>query len=151
MIQLRPVTKQDKKLLFQWRNLPEIIENSAGQKPVTAKEHTKWFNELLNVKRHLAFVVAASDEDVGHLRFDVVKDEPLVCVVSIYLLKEHRSKGYGAEALRLGIEKVKEHWPTAQVVCALVAKDNRDGVRFFQKCGFSREYKYGLRCWECIK
>ena len=42
-LELRAANDLDAKLLFNWRNMDEIILLSASQLPVAWKDHQKWF------------------------------------------------------------------------------------------------------------
>ena len=43
MLKLKPVEAIDEQRLFEWRNLPEIIERGFRSRAVSKEEHANWF------------------------------------------------------------------------------------------------------------
>ena len=46
-LSLRIATIEDKSLLFEWRNITELVQLSYLKKNVTIEEHDIWFNETI--------------------------------------------------------------------------------------------------------
>jgi RimJ/RimL family protein N-acetyltransferase len=54
MYNLKKITKNDIKLLFDWANDPDVRTNATNPKPITWKEHTVWFtNKLINPNSYI--------------------------------------------------------------------------------------------------
>ena len=97
MISLRNVTKDDGRLLFDWRNDPQKRKNSFNTAPLHWEEHLKWFEGKLKNPGTQIFILMAKENPVGQIRFDVNNDEALV---DITVDSKARGKGYGSEGLR---------------------------------------------------
>lgn len=62
------------------------------------------------------------------------------CFVGIYILPEHRAKGFGTTTLTAMIEYA-ERYLMMHTIAAHVIKENEQAMRLFEKCGF---LAYGL-------
>ena len=79
MIQLRPIVADDLYLLFNWRNLPDIVAVSTNQRQVTRDEHQAWFERIFMEKdMHLPLIIVDFSRgrcrDIGHIRFTNVRN-----------------------------------------------------------------------------
>ena len=150
MIKLRLIKEEDRELLFKWRNLPEIIENSLSQKGVTWEEHDHFFSEILSLLffYHLPFIIIYRKAPIGLIRFVRKGDD--FCEIHIYLLKKYRRSMFGSEALEKGIEQVNMIWPGLSRIEARVKKYSWKGRDFFLKHIF-REDKADERCWTLFR
>ena len=93
---IRKAQVTDLELVFQWRNLKEIVALSQLQKTVTRDEHCKWFQDSISSSQHSIFIISSQDREVGLCRFE---HAGRVCELSIYLLPGHTQKGVGSIAL----------------------------------------------------
>jgi UDP-2,4-diacetamido-2,4,6-trideoxy-beta-L-altropyranose hydrolase len=147
-IELRRANLNDSRMLFGWRNLPEIIALSGSGQSVTWAEHEKWFSRRLDEEQRLLYIVVWREEPVGQVRLDRAEDDRDLwkasakfighAVVSIYLLPEKTGLGLGPVALsrvcRLGFDQ----WNDLTTVVAFVLSKNLPAERLFEKCGFVR-------------
>ncbi|MFH1623594.1 MAG: GNAT family N-acetyltransferase [Pseudomonadota bacterium] len=147
MIKLRLIIEEDRELLFGWRNLPEIIENSLSQKGVSWEEHDHWFSKCLSEMFFscLPFIIVYKRKLIGHIRFE--KRNDALCEVHIYLLGKYRDRKLGSEALEQGIEEVKKVWPGIVRIKACVQEDSYEGANFFMEHNFLAENAEYEKCW----
>ena len=137
-ISLKPVNLSDKKMLFEWRNTPFLIKLGSSGKAVTWKEHCRWFNNILEKKSTILFIIKMGATPVGQVRFDPWAE--CTYLVSIYLLEEYTGKGIGAVALQKGIELMTQE-KTDRKFIAFIKMANRASQAVFSKTGFI-EFKH---------
>jgi RimJ/RimL family protein N-acetyltransferase/ubiquinone/menaquinone biosynthesis C-methylase UbiE len=131
---LRAIEEQDMPLLFEWRNLDQIVAMSSTQRAVTWEEHTAWFSRIFNDKNCIVYIVEQDNKPIGQIRFDL--DGKNQAVVSIYLLPEYCGRGLGTSTLRSACGKLQERHPGLHAVQAKIRADNPRSMRSFEKAGF---------------
>lgn len=137
MISLRKIQLQDKELLFEWRNLDQIVLLSSSKKTVGYNEHIRWFSEVLSSGNVLAYIIEnSSNISVGHIRFE--RNSDAYCTLTVYLLPSESGKGLGVEAIRLGCSYVYESWRGIKII-ANVLSGNLNAQSAFKKAGFTQE------------
>ena len=100
-MKLRNVIEEDKDLIFNWRNIDQIVKLSSTQKKVEYAEHLDWFSTILHSDDILAFIIENdSNNSIGHLRFE--KYNNTECIITIYLQPKTTGKGIGTKAIRKG-------------------------------------------------
>ena len=133
MERLRPVTADDARLVFAWRNDPQIIAVGTLQRSVTWDEHEEWFKETVGGERRKMFIVQEGDEPIGQVRFERMDGGQ--CAISVYLLEKFTGKGLGVDAIRYGCWEICRHWNIQKIV-ACVRSDNKHARSAFLKAGF---------------
>lgn len=130
---LRPVRKEDSRLIWEWANMPDVRAVSFSAEPIPWENHLNWFEAKLD-DPGCFFQVAVNREDlpVGQIRFDHNFDE---AVVSISLDPGFRGKGYGTTLLRLGAQKLFNLTEVGKVN-AYIKPDNQTSVHAFTKAGY---------------
>jgi len=135
-ISLRPVTLDDCKMAFGWRNDPFILAHGSQNREVSWNEHQRWFTETVLERRRKMFIVLHQDTPVGQVRFD--RDGERDCVISVYLLRPFTGRGWGVQAIRAGCALIFEVWDVDRVI-ACVRTDNPGGRSAFLKAGFAEK------------
>lgn len=132
-VSLRRARADDAKLVFDWRNLPEIVRLSLSGRTVDWSSHRSWFDEALQERERLILIVEVDGEACGQVRFDWTNDE--TCEVSIYLLPGWTGRGFGVEALRQGCAQAFSLKRTERIL-ARVKVDNSPSLSAFRRAGF---------------
>ena len=101
-INLREVNHIDENLLFNWRNIDELVALSYHQKKVTRTEHRLWLSKSLDSRDIELTIIQLGARDIGLIR--LVESE-LGSRVSIYLIPGNEGKGYGFKALSLALNQ----------------------------------------------
>lgn len=65
MMEYRPATLSDAKLLFEWRNDPLTRKNSCNTHKISWEEHLNWFHNAKNV-----FIALLDEKPIGTIRFE---------------------------------------------------------------------------------
>jgi len=134
---LRRIRSEDKKTLFQWRNLDEIVALSSTRRHITWEEHCLWFNKALEGSRCMVFLVEANSKPVGLVRFDA--KETHGSTISIYLIPGETGKGRGAALIRGACIRAVSIWRRLQWVEARVRSDNYRSIKAFERAGFAHQ------------
>lgn len=140
LIQLRPATPEDCRLIFRWRNDQRIVKLGSLGREVSWSEHERWFNESLIRDDRKVFIIERDETAIGQVRFDRTQESD--CVISVYLAPEFTGRGWGVEAIEQACAVIFELWPV-EAVLACVRADNRAAHSAFQKAGFA---SVGRRC-----
>ena len=141
-LNLKKLSYLDKKKLFKWRNNKFFISRSISKRAVSWKEHSYWFNSVLNSKNNLLYIIFYQKKAIGHLRFGKISLK--FCVVSIYILPRYIKQGLGYQSLLNGRRKVKKKWKNISII-ANVLKNNTSGISFFKKANFKINNKKKFR------
>ena len=133
ILHLRPVRFEDRGLIWQWANAPDIRAASFHPEFITWDEHSRWFAACLQ-NPHCIILVAEDKNGraVGQVRFEPIGDGARV---SISVDPAFRARGYGSWILREGLMVVARE-RDVQTVHAYVKKGNAPSIRLFQGCGF---------------
>lgn len=144
---LRTAAPADMEKLFCWRNDPGIVALSGSQRPVSWQDHQTWFSKVLQNECHLLFVVMASGDEAGTVRFDRDGAGSSSATVTVYLMEGFRGRGIGTEAIERGCEKAFAAWPVLSGIKALIRQGNEPSIRAFRSAGFAvhaeRQYAAG--------
>lgn len=132
MIQLRPATAADVRLIYEWRNDPWIVSLSSGRQTVTWEEHSAWFSHRLADPDHRMYVVASSEGPAGVARLTRKGTDAFI---SVYLLRPFTGRGWGVQVIRSAVQAAFNAWPVNRVV-AQIRKDNQPSLTAFAKAGF---------------
>ena len=101
-ITLRKVLYDDKNLLFEWRNINELVQLSFLRQKVTLIEHNEWFDQRVNNPLFDLRIIQLNNKDIGLVRME---GEQGSCEVSIYLIPGNQGKGFGFKALSKAINE----------------------------------------------
>ena len=132
-ISLRPAAQDDCQRLWDWRNELATREASFDTQPIPFEDHKIWFSRKLDALDTKIFIIMdAAGREVGYVRFNIESGE---AEISVSVDKCERSKGYGAEAIRLGSEQLLTPGSVNRVI-AYIKEDNPASVAAFQRAGY---------------
>ena len=135
-IYLSPINGDDVEIYIRWMN--ETVAQSFGQFPlvVSSKNDLKWlFEPPIDMQRY-AIVLLDGDVMIGSISIHNIDHLNRNAFLGIFIgEEEHRSKGYGAEAIRLilayGFNTLNLH-----NIMLSVNEDNMEGITCYKKVGF---------------
>lgn len=128
-MELRVVKYEDCKLLWEWRNDPDVCIASFTAGPVPWKEHVAWFTKKM-VNYHCYLFIAMDYVPVGQIRFDVEED---LVELTVSVDKALRHNGLGSDIVNLGVERIL---PSLGAIHAHVKPNNKQSQAIFKKAGF---------------
>lgn len=141
-VSLRPLTRDDARTVFEWRNMPQIVARATSGRTVAWDEHVRWIEETVSGDNRRAYIIEDSGRPVGQTRFD--RNGEQSCVISVYLVPGHVGRGVGSYAITEGCRRIFADWPITEVI-ACVQDGNERGRAVFPKCWFD-EYRGVERC-----
>lgn len=135
-LSFRKINSNDKKLLYRWRNLNEIVILSSSQKKVTWKEHNKWFDETILDINTKIYIILNYLDPIGQVKFQKSADNE--CQIGIYLIADNVGKGMGPYIIDKSCKLIKKKWNNIKIINAEIRKKNERSIRAFKKAGFSQ-------------
>ena len=147
-IYLSPINKDDVEIYTKWLNDIDVSGNLGLYKQlITLNNEEKILDRITSEGHNYAIVLNDSDTLIGNIGFNEIDNISRRASVGLFIgEKENRSKGYGAEALRLilnyGFKTLNLH-----NVMLMVHSDNERAIACYKKVGFRefgrrREVKY---------
>lgn len=100
LIHIRPATRNDSRMLYEWRNDEGTRQASAVTTPLTWEEHERWMEKTLSggfTGRSLYIIESDSLQPIGSVRSDVRSDG--LTEVSYTISPPWRGKGVGKRAI----------------------------------------------------
>jgi UDP-2,4-diacetamido-2,4,6-trideoxy-beta-L-altropyranose hydrolase len=139
LLQLRPVTAADTRLIWEWANAPDVRAVSFSAGTIAWEDHVKWFQARLT-NPHCRFWLAtdARQQPLGQVRFDLQGPR---AVISISLAAAARGKNRGSLLIWTACQKLFRELQAVETVLAYIKPDNDASIRAFQKAGFEMAAK----------
>jgi RimJ/RimL family protein N-acetyltransferase len=132
-LSLRPASEADGSRLLEWRNDPEARAASRNTAEVGAAEHAAWLAAVFADPDRTLLICELARDPVAQLRFDRIAGRRFE--ISIALAPEARGRGLAARIVALGVERLRETLPEAEVE-AHVRQANRRSLAAFRRAGF---------------
>jgi UDP-2,4-diacetamido-2,4,6-trideoxy-beta-L-altropyranose hydrolase len=152
-LRLRRARADDRHLLWEWANDPEVRAASFSPDPIPWETHVAWFEEKVgsaeNQNPKASVVLIAEDENsvpIGQIRFEPRPDGGWNTGVSI--AKTVRGRGLASGLIRLGVKAIAEG--SQQRVHALVKPANQASVKAFERAAFRQTGSENIRGHEAI-
>ncbi len=96
MIKLRTIRPEDKEMIRNWRNLPEVSKYMFTDHHITREEHDAWFQSMINDPHSQYWIVVFNNEDVGLANIYNIDKRNQHCHWGRYIAsQEFRGKGLG--------------------------------------------------------
>jgi RimJ/RimL family protein N-acetyltransferase len=135
-LNLRPVVREDCRVLWEWANDEESRRSSFQSGQITWDEHVRWFESKMGDSKCI-FFMATNPEDVpvGNVRYELNNCR---AVVSINMAPPFRSNGLGKQVLRIATQELFGS-SKATAVEAYVKSENQRSLRLFAGAGFERQ------------
>ena len=136
---IRSAKKTDIWLLYNWVNKIDSIKNKLlTKKKISKIDHKIWYEISLKNKNRYIWIIENKNIPIGQLRFDVNEGDK-ICLIDIYIDKEHRKNSFGQKAINQAIDFISLKY-TLEYIVALVLKTNIKSLNFFYNLGFSKYY-----------
>ena len=128
---LRPATLEDAKILFEWRNDPQVRAASHNQDEINFESHLTWLRDSLENPDRKLYIAEEDGVSIGTVRVDRDKN---VYTLSWTVKPESRGKGVGKRMVSLLAKQLKEP------ICAEVRVGNLASIKIAQKAGMQLDY-----------
>ena len=133
MYRLRKIDKNDRLLLFEWANDPNVRANAKNLKPITWEEHVAWFDNIISNNSIFTYILVGARESIGMIRFNIDSGK---AIITYSINKKYRGQGFGKLIVKTGM-KTLENIIDKPVFVAYVKKDNIASEKIFNKLGFA--------------
>jgi UDP-2,4-diacetamido-2,4,6-trideoxy-beta-L-altropyranose hydrolase len=133
-IEMRLANESDSADLIFWRNHPSIRAVSRNHEPITAVDHARWLNEVLQDENRVLLIGCRDEQQpVGVVRFDMSVEG---AEISIYLVPGLSEQGLGAALLASADQWLEHNRPEIKCIRAEVLGDNTPSHRLFAADGY---------------
>jgi len=134
-LDLRQANEDDGRLLWIWRDDPDVCAASFASTPIQWEEHVIWLQrKLKDIDCLIYLVVNKQGCPIGQVRFD--KDISKSAEVTISIDAKERHKGYGSSALEHACRYVSQEHGIDRVV-AHIKEWNKASIIAFTRAGFT--------------
>ena len=140
-ILLRDPVEEDSDLYFKWINDKKLVEFNSVFKPISKKEHTKWFTKIFTIKDIKIFSIIEKNTNklIGSCSLRKINKIKECAELQIRLGESaFRNRGYGTEAVRLlvyyGFNKLN-----LNKIYLHVFENNTRAVKAYEKNNFKKE------------
>jgi UDP-4-amino-4,6-dideoxy-N-acetyl-beta-L-altrosamine N-acetyltransferase len=136
MVSFRPLAREDREKIRQWRNLPHIRRNMLTDHEIGPEEHAAWFDCVFGNPRYRHWIIRCDEEDVGLLNLYDIDDRNRTCYWGFYVAGSNlRGKNVGMFAEFFVLEHVFEELHFERLYCETL-DFNRGVLRLHQAFGF---------------
>ena len=106
-LSIRKASSSDILNTFNLSNDSIVRQSSFTSDPILFQNHEKWFNQILDNKSILFYVIHDGENFVSQIRYKKISDT--ACEISISITEEYRGKHVGSQCLSLSIQELKKN------------------------------------------
>jgi len=132
-IRLEEATKENSRILWEWRNHPKIRSRFFNSDPVSWEDHEIWFDKKIKDANTIIYIAVSGQDKVGVIRFESIGKETSV---SVNLHPDCFGRGMGSVIIKLGTEKMLKENTFCQSVVARIKTGNVASRKAFMKAGY---------------
>lgn len=134
---LRPITNDDLKLIFNWRNKPEIREYMFNNALIEWNTHLKWFDSLKSNTENDIKIFIEDSKPRGIVQFSKISKYHQTAEWGFYIGDSYR-KGLGTLLAYHALNYIFNDLDIRKL-SAQVLSTNEKSLRFHKKIGFIQE------------
>ena len=135
---LRPLTPDDRDLLYRWRNSDRIRAVMFKKSLIPRPEHDLWFSRTLADRDSCYLIFLLSDRPCGLVNFPHINRSSGICRWGFYLGESGLPQGAGSAMGYLGLEQGFSELQL-QTVIGETLLENARGIRFHERLRFERQ------------
>jgi RimJ/RimL family protein N-acetyltransferase len=159
-VYLRTYEPGDVETLVRWMNDPDVVQYLLADRALyNSLREQDWINRLYTTDTDYVFGICVKTDDalIGSVGLHRVDRVDSFATIGIMIgEKEHWSKGYGAEAIRLAVDYAFRTQNLNRVELETLAHNER-AIKCYKKVGFveegrmrKRRFKNGAYCDELV-
>jgi len=134
---MRVAKFEDAKLVYDWRNHPEVRVHCREPDPIEYEAHAQWFRKACQSNNQLILIGELDDIPIGVIRLDISENE---AEISIFMNPNLVSRGFGSEILLRAEKFLKTNIPSISILNAEVLGDNIASHGLFFKGGYTQKF-----------
>jgi len=139
---LRSARSEDKAMIRQWRNSPDVARYMYTDHHITEAEHESWFQKALKDPRRKYWIIMYQREPVGLVNLYDIDEKNRRCFWGLYISSEKtRSKGLGVFIEYQVVKYVFDDLEYNKLCCEALSYNAR-AVNLYKTLGFQEEGIY---------
>lgn len=139
MINLKPMSEEDRDQVLLWRNLPEVRKWMYTDHVICRKEHDRWFDQTLRDKSRHNWVILWHGVGVGVASVSRAESDIGMYSLGIYIADAAaRGSGLSAGVLTCICEQVFDLLNGEKLIAEAISV-NRTAIRAYERFGFKQE------------
>lgn len=132
---LRKMEEKDISNIYKYIHLDYVKKYFPDKEEEQWEAHRRWYSFVINSPTYLFYTIESLGRDfLGTVKFELVTKTR--AIISIYLVKKVRGKGYSEAAVHHSIEELKFERPQVKKVCAYILEENEISKKVFLKNDF---------------
>jgi UDP-2,4-diacetamido-2,4,6-trideoxy-beta-L-altropyranose hydrolase len=137
-LRLRPAREDDRQLLWEWANDPEVRRASFSPDPIPWETHVTWLDAKLKPQDSglISSILIAEDDEgnpLGQIRFDPRPDGDWEVATS--LSRQARGRGVASEIIKSGVREILADNSSVRIH-AFVKPSNVVSLKAFERADF---------------
>ena len=132
-VAVRPAAHEDIRNMYEWRNHPDVRNNSRTQAAIDWPTHLAWTRDALQDPSKIVLIGEQDGQAVGVVRFDIGAD---AAEVSIYLVPGLAGRGTGSDLLGAAEDWLTRAAPGVAQLNAEVLGGNDRSHGLFRRGGY---------------
>ena len=132
---LRKMEEKDIQNIYKYIHLDYVKKYFPDKEKEQREAHKRWNSVVINSPTYLFYTIESlGREFLGTVKFEMKSKTQ--AIISIYLVKKIRGKGYSEAAIYYSIEELKFERPQVKKVCAYILDENEISKKIFLKNNF---------------
>jgi UDP-2,4-diacetamido-2,4,6-trideoxy-beta-L-altropyranose hydrolase len=132
-LRLRHVTAEDRQLLWEWANDPEVRAASFSSAAIPWETHVEWFAKKVGADQSLMLIAEDGEgTPLGQIRFDI---DGRSAEINVSLAKDKRGCGLAVPAIEAAVRELFAE-RDCERVHAFVKPENIASAKAFERAGF---------------
>lgn len=142
MISLRDVQPEDKDMIRNWRNLPEVRKYMYTDHEISPEEHERWFQGIAGDPTRKYWIIVLDDEDVGLVNLYDIDPRNKRCYWAFYVASPStRGRGVGSFVEYSTLHYVFDELRFNKLCCEVLTS-NQPVIDMHRSFGFVQEGFY---------
>ncbi len=148
MISLRDVRPDDRDMIREWRNLPQVADYMYTDHEISPEEHAAWFVRVLQDPSCKYWIVVCDGEDVGVVYLYDIDTNNRRCYWGFYVVSPNvRGKNVGSHVECEVLNYVFRDLNFEKLCCEVLSM-NRGVVEMHRRFGFVQEGVFRCHIWK---
>ena len=135
---LRALSKEDKEIIYKWRNMDHIRMNMYNSQFIPYEGHCRWFEAVLKEQMEYYRLFIYQEKPLGLISFKNCSQQNLTCIWGFYIGESHAPKGAGTIMGYLGLEYAFHRLGMKKIIGEVLSINNKsEGLH--RKLGFKHD------------
>jgi len=136
---LREIGPDDRDMIREWRNLPQVADYMYTDHVISPEEHEAWFLRVLKDPSCKYWIIVCDGEDVGLANLYAIDQRNRRCYWAFYVVSPNaRGKGVGSYVEYAVLNHVFDELKLEKLCCEVLSF-NRGVVEIHRRFGFAQE------------